>query len=37
VTGIPEGNIGREIRPEGTFKSVIESGRPILKREFATT
>ncbi len=37
VTGIPEGNVGREIRPEGTFKSVIESGQPILKREFATT
>jgi len=37
VTGIPDGNVGREIRPEGTFKSVIESGQPILKREFATT
>jgi PAS domain S-box-containing protein len=37
VTGIPNGNIGREIPAEGTFKSVIESGQPILKREFATT
>jgi PAS domain S-box-containing protein len=37
VTGIPDRNVGREVPPEGTFESVIESGRPILKREFATT
>jgi GAF domain-containing protein/anti-sigma regulatory factor (Ser/Thr protein kinase) len=37
VTGVPERNIGREIPPEGTFKQVIETGRPILKREFGTT
>jgi len=37
VLGIPERNIGRLIPPEGTFGSVVASGRPILKREFATT
>ena len=37
VTGVPERNIGRQIPPEGTFKKVIETGEPLLKREFATT
>jgi two-component system phosphate regulon sensor histidine kinase PhoR len=37
AAGVPERNVGREIRPEGTFKQVIDSGRPALKREFATT
>jgi PAS domain S-box-containing protein len=37
VTGVPERNVGRQIAPEGTFKDVIETGRPLLKREFATT
>ena len=37
VLGIPERNVGRLISPEGTFASVVASGRPILKREFATT
>jgi PAS domain S-box-containing protein len=37
VVGVPERNVGREVTPQGTFKQVIESGRPALKREFATT
>ncbi|HYY33844.1 MAG TPA: GAF domain-containing protein [Gaiellaceae bacterium] len=37
VFGVDEGNVGREIAPAGTFKEVIESGRPVLKRNFATT
>jgi PAS domain S-box-containing protein len=37
VLGIPERNIGRLIPPEGTFGSVVASGRAILKRQFATT
>jgi PAS domain S-box-containing protein len=37
VTGLPERNVGRQIPPEGTFKEVVESGRPLLKRDFATT
>jgi PAS domain S-box-containing protein len=37
VTGVSERNIGREIAPNGTFGAVIETGRPILKRDFATT
>ena len=35
VMGVDERNVGREIPPEGTFKQVVETGRPILKREFA--
>jgi PAS domain S-box-containing protein len=37
VVGVPERNVGRELAPAGTFKQVIESGRPALKRDFATT
>jgi PAS domain S-box-containing protein len=37
VTGVSEDNVGREIPPSGTFETVIESGRPVLKREFAKT
>ena len=37
VLGISDRNVGREIPPEGTFKQVIETGRPVLKQEFATT
>jgi PAS domain S-box-containing protein len=37
VLGIPEQNVGRLVSPEGTFGSVVASGSPILKREFATT
>ena len=37
VTGVPERNLGRQMPPQGTFKEVIETGRPLLKREFATT
>jgi two-component system phosphate regulon sensor histidine kinase PhoR len=37
VTGVSERNIGRELAPEGTFGAVIETGRPVLKRDFATT
>ncbi|MEX0817380.1 MAG: GAF domain-containing protein, partial [Gaiellales bacterium] len=37
VLGIPDRNVGRLIPPEGTFGRVVASGRPILKREFATT
>jgi PAS domain S-box-containing protein len=37
VTGIHDRNVGREIPPEGTFKDVIDSGRPVLKHDFATT
>jgi PAS domain S-box-containing protein len=37
VVGVPERNVGREIAPAGTFKQVIESGRPFLKRDFART
>ena len=37
VVGVPERNVGREIPPAGTFKQVIESGQPALKREFAST
>jgi PAS domain S-box-containing protein len=35
VVGVPERNVGREITPAGTFKQVVESGRPVLKRDFA--
>jgi PAS domain S-box-containing protein len=35
--GISDRNVGREILPEGTFGRVIETGRPVLKHEFATT
>jgi PAS domain S-box-containing protein len=35
VLGIPETNIGREIAPEGIFRQVVASGRPLLKRDFA--
>jgi PAS domain S-box-containing protein len=37
VTGVPERNIGRRIPPEGIFKEVIQTGRPLLKRDFAAT
>jgi PAS domain S-box-containing protein len=37
VTGVLERNVGREVAPAGTFKQVIESGRPVLKRDFAKT
>ncbi len=37
VVGVPERNVGRELAPAGTFKQVIETGRPALKRDFATT
>jgi two-component system phosphate regulon sensor histidine kinase PhoR len=37
VNGVPERNVGRAILPEGTFETVITSGRPVLKREFAST
>jgi two-component system, OmpR family, phosphate regulon sensor histidine kinase PhoR len=37
VLGVDERNVGREIPPAGTFKAVTESGRPVLKREFAAT
>jgi PAS domain S-box-containing protein len=37
VVGVPERNVGRELVPAGTFKQVIESGRPALKRDFAKT
>jgi GAF domain-containing protein len=37
VLGVPERNVGREIPPDGTFKQAIDSARPVLKREFATT
>ena len=37
VAGVPERNVGREVAPAGTFKQVIESGRPALKRHFAAT
>jgi PAS domain S-box-containing protein len=37
VTGVSERNIGRLIPPHGTFATVIETGRPVLQRDFATT
>jgi two-component system, OmpR family, phosphate regulon sensor histidine kinase PhoR len=37
VHGVPDRNVGRTIPPKGTFKTVIESGRPVLKRDFAAT
>jgi PAS domain S-box-containing protein len=37
VTGVPERNIGRELAPVGTFGAVIQTGRPVLKRDFSTT
>jgi PAS domain S-box-containing protein len=35
VLGIPESNIGREVALQGTFKQVVATGRPLLKRDFA--
>jgi two-component system, OmpR family, phosphate regulon sensor histidine kinase PhoR len=37
VTGVSDRNVGREIPPSGTFETVIETGRPVLNREFAKT
>jgi two-component system, OmpR family, phosphate regulon sensor histidine kinase PhoR len=37
ANGVPDRNVGREIPPTGTFATVIESGQPVLKREFAKT
>jgi PAS domain S-box-containing protein len=38
VYGLPEQEeLGRRIRPAGTFAAAIESGSPVLKRDFART
>ena len=37
VVGLPESEVGRRIRAEGTVGDAIATGRPVLKREFATT
>jgi PAS domain S-box-containing protein len=37
VRGLVEAEVGRMIRPEGTLGEAIESRRPVLKRDFATT
>jgi two-component system phosphate regulon sensor histidine kinase PhoR len=37
VNGVSNRNVGREIPPSGTFETVIETGRPVLQREFAKT
>ena len=37
VNGVPERNVGRAIPPNGTFQTVIATGRPFLKRDFVTT
>jgi two-component system phosphate regulon sensor histidine kinase PhoR len=34
VNGVPQRNVGRTIPLEGTFETVIASGRPVLKRDF---
>ena len=37
VYGLPQSEVGRRIAPEGTFAHAIETGRPVLKRDFART
>jgi PAS domain S-box-containing protein len=37
VTGVSDRNVGREIPLTGTFRRVIETGRPVLQREFGKT
>jgi two-component system, OmpR family, phosphate regulon sensor histidine kinase PhoR len=35
VLGVPERNVGRAVKPEGTFLEVVSQGEPMLKRDFA--
>ena len=37
VVGLPESEVGRRIRPDGTVGDAIAGGRPVLKRAFAAT
>jgi len=37
VRGLPESQVGRSILPEGTVGEAIASGKPVLRRDFATT
>jgi PAS domain S-box-containing protein len=37
VFGLPESELGRRIPPAGTHAAAIETGRPVLKRDFART
>lgn len=37
VRGLPESQIGRSIPPEGTVGEAIATGKPVLRRDFATT
>ena len=37
VVGLPESEVGRRIRAEGTVGNAIATGRPVLKRAFAST
>ncbi|MEO5575601.1 MAG: GAF domain-containing protein [Gaiellaceae bacterium] len=37
VRGLPEDEVGRTIAVEGTIGEAIETGRPVLRRDFATS